>query len=130
MATLTAKESKPEQRIDYILYSGSQNFAVKNYSVMKEDKYAGEGKISLSDHCLLEVDFDLKNELPAEFESSEEQGEGTNSTEQQCELIKKSIAVLSKDIHYTKRSQKRHIILSAITILLFLGITIVVFPWF
>lgn len=119
-----SKESKPEQRIDYILYSGSQNFAVKNYSVMKDDKYAGEGKISLSDHCLLEVDFDLKNELPAGFESSEGQAEGTNSTEQQCELIKKSIAVLSKDIHYTKRSQKRHIILSAVQFCLFLGITI------
>lgn len=111
-----SKDSKPEQRIDYVLYSGSQNFNVKNYSVMKEDKFADEGKISLSDHCLLEVSFDLQSEIEPE--------ESTTDTEQQCELIKKSIAILSKDMYYTRRSQKRHVILSAVQLFLFLGITI------
>ena len=111
-----SKEKKPEQRIDYILFSGSENFGVKNYSVLKEDKLAKEGKLSLSDHCLLEVTFSLKPEEPVEKVEA--------SSEEQCNLIKKSIAVLSKDIHYTKRSQKRHIILASIQLFLFLGITI------
>lgn len=115
------KDSKPEQRIDYVLFSGNQDYNVKNYSVMKDDKLAGDGKISLSDHCLLEVDFDLMSE--ASPQDQDTRG-SADSTEQQIELIKKSIAVLSKDIHYTKRSQKRHIILSAIQLVLFLGITI------
>lgn len=120
------KSTKPEQRIDYILFSGSQNYNVNNYSVLKDDKLADEGKISLSDHCLLEVDFDLMSSS-SEGSSNDHQFSSESSdstTEQQIELIKKSIAVLSKDIHYTKRSQKRHIILSAVQLLLFLGITI------
>jgi hypothetical protein len=46
------------------------------------------------------------------------------SSEEQCNLIKKTIAVLSKDIHYTKRSQKRHMALSVVQLILFLAITI------
>jgi sphingomyelin phosphodiesterase 2 len=112
-----SKDKKPEQRIDYILFSGSENFGVKNYSVLKEDKLAKEGKVSLSDHCLLEVTFQLKGK----FEAAEK---AEASMEEQCNLIKKSIAVLSKDIHYTKKSQTRHIVLSIIQLILFLGITI------
>ena len=115
-----SKDAKPEQRIDYVLYSGSQNFKINKYFVMKDDKLAGDGKISLSDHCLLEVEFDMKTEGSSAGES---ETSGSN-TEQQIELIKKSIAILSKDIHYTKRSRKRHIILSAVQFALFLGITI------
>lgn len=115
-----SKDKKPEQRIDYILFSGSDNFGVKNYSVLKEDKLAKEGKLSLSDHCLLEATFQLKPET-GKFETIQKT-EG--SVEEQCNLIKKSIAVLSKDIHYTKKSQTRHLILSVIQLILFLGITI------
>ncbi len=114
-----SKKTKPAQRIDYILFSGSQNFGVKNYCVLKDDKLAGKGdKVkSLSDHCLLEVTFDLTvDEEPLETVVVDE--------EEQCNLIKKSIAVLSKDIHYTKKSQTRHIILSAVQLFLFFFITI------
>lgn len=111
------KEKKPEQRIDYILFSGSECVTVKDYSVLKEDKLA-RGGISLSDHCLLDVTFKLDDKNGKKFEITE------GSVEEQCALIKKSIAVLSKDIHYTKRSQKRHMILSVVQLVLFLGITI------
>lgn len=115
-----SKEKKPEQRIDYILFSGSENFGVKNYSVLKEDKLADGGKLSLSDHCLLEVTFQLKAEN-GKFEAA---NKIESTIEEQCNLIKKTIAVLSKDIHYTKKSQTRHIILSVAQLILFLGITI------
>lgn len=111
-----SKKGKPEQRIDYVLFSGSQNFGVKNYSVLREDRLADKNMKSLSDHCLLEVTFDLTVDEKLEEIPADE--------EEQCNLIKKSIAVLSKDIHYTKKSQTRHIILSAVQLILFLGITI------
>ena len=119
-----AKGKKPEQRIDYVLFSGSQNFGVKNYKVMRDDHLVLSGgeksNISLSDHCLLEVNFDLT----ADETSPSQEKESVVNVEEQCNLIKKSIAVLSKDIHYTKKSQKRHIALSVVQLALFLGITI------
>jgi sphingomyelin phosphodiesterase 2 len=117
-----AKTKKPEQRIDYILYSGSEaNMAVKSYSVLKEDKLADKGRISLSDHCLLEVEFDLNSKSS---KTQTRTADDEISSEEQCNLIKKTIAVLSKDIHYTKRSQKRHMALSVVQLILFLAITI------
>lgn len=118
-----SKDKKPEQRIDYVLFSGSQNFQVKSYQVFKEDKLAKKGTVSLSDHCLLEVAFKLKLGAGEKFDKLEEV---EASDEEQCNLIKKSIAILSKDIHYTKKSQFRHIILAIIQLFLFLAITIIV----
>lgn len=116
-----SKAKKPEQRIDYILFSGSDNFEVKSYKVLKEDKLAKKGGASLSDHCLLEVAFQLKSAKKFDKIEVVEACE-----EEQCNLIKKSIAILSKDIHYTKKSQLRHIILAGVQLFLFLAITIIV----
>ena len=119
------KKKKPEQRIDYILFSGSDNFGVKNCTVLREDRLAGDGKISLSDHCLLEVTFELtENGSVKKAVEAEDEEDCVPDVAEQCNLIKKSIAVLSKDIHYTKKSQKRHLIISAVQLVLFLAITI------
>ena len=113
------KPKQPEQRIDYILYKGSDGIGVGEFGVLAEDKLACEGKVSLSDHSLIWSKFSLTNK---NFKA--EAAEPTATNEEQISVIKQAIAILSKDIHYTKRSQTRHIILSAVQLVLFLAITI------
>jgi sphingomyelin phosphodiesterase 2 len=113
------KSKDPEQRIDYILYKGTEGIQVGEFGVLTDDKLACDGQVSLSDHSLIWSKFALTNK-----NTKAEAPAPTATIEEQISVIKQAIAILSKDIHYTKKSQKRHIALSIVQLILFLAITI------
>lgn len=112
-----SKPKQPEQRIDYIMFRGSDTIALRDFSVLSEDRLAGSGKLSLSDHAFVSAEFDL-NAPPMENPPLVE-----TSVDEETTVIKQAIAVLSKDIYYTKRSQTLHKVFSVVQLLLFLAVT-------
>lgn len=120
--TFATAKKKKSQRIDYILYAPHDGVICEDMTVV-EDK--AHGKVSMSDHSLLQARFSVQPRLLHAPRPRKPEGVPLVPLSEAIELVQEATQVLESKKKSVETWQKLYTILAIVMLIVFVAITIV-----